>query len=310
MITTCNNKKREINKKREFNKKQNKKTKNTSVIDSLNTYENEYGEIVIVGQKILTDEERYQSWYRYLTHEEKKDKENVKAMWEERELRRQRTLVEMKKLEEAREKIKKQGQQSVEEIQKELDDKERRWKRALELRRMKERGEEIVYTAEEIEERETRKKITEILQRRYVDQEYFGGAEAKEYEKFMRDEDDLSDEEVERIKKNTIIMTKEQREQAKKKRDERIAEHWRKQEELERIEQEKRKQEEEERVEREKQEEEERVEREKQEELERIERERIEKEEEEERQEKERRKRKFREITEKREKMLRESKKE
>jgi hypothetical protein len=214
----------------------------------------------------------------------------------------------MKKLEEAREKIKKQKKPTLEEIQKELDEKERRWQRALEIRRMKERGETVIYTQEEIEREQERKKITEILQRRFIDQEYFGGAESKEYDKFMKDDEDISDEEVERIKKNTIIMTKEEREIARKKRDERIEQYWKKQEENERQEQERQKREEEEkkrqeeikRIENEKREEEERIENEKREEEEREREEQI--------KEKEKRKQKFREITEKREKMLREAK--
>jgi hypothetical protein len=74
------------------------------------TYENEYNEIVVVGVKPLTDEERYNKWYKYLTLEERRDKEDVKRMWEEREERRKKTLEEMKKLEEAREKIKNEKQ--------------------------------------------------------------------------------------------------------------------------------------------------------------------------------------------------------
>ncbi len=282
-----------------INLKNNKKTTNEKN-NKIQLVENEYGELDVIGHKIPTNEERYENWYKYLSIEEKKDKENVKMMWEERERRRQITIVEMKKLQEAREKIKKQGQPTIEELKKEMEEKEIRWQRALEIKRIKDRGETVVYTQDEIEREQSRKKMTEMLQRKFVDDEYCGGMETKAYEKFMNN-DEISDNEAEEIRKNTIIMTKEQKELAKKKRDERIAQHWKNQDEQERTE----------REEKERQEELQRIERKNQERELKIQQEeetRIRAEEEREREEKEKRKRKFREITEKRERMIREGK--
>ena len=81
---------------------------------------------------------------------------------------------------------------------------------------MKERGETIIYTQEEIDEREGRKKLEQELRMKAIDEMYFGGRETKEYERFMRNDGYISSPELEKIKNNSVKLTKEERERRKK----------------------------------------------------------------------------------------------
>jgi hypothetical protein len=89
-------------------------------------------------------------------------------------------------------------------------------KRAIERKKMKERGETIIYTQEEIDEMEGRKKLEQELRMKAIDEMYFGGREAKEYERFMRNDGYISSPELERIKNNCVKLTREERERRKK----------------------------------------------------------------------------------------------
>jgi hypothetical protein len=143
-------------------------------------------------------------------------------MWEEREKKRLQNIETMKQLDELKEKIKRDEAErnSIENIKKELQEKEERWKRAIERKGQRERGEEIIYTEEEKEEMEARKRLEHELRMKAIDEKYFGGAEAereaKEYERFMRDDGYISSPELERIKNNYVKLTKEERERRKK----------------------------------------------------------------------------------------------
>ena len=67
---------------------------------------------------------------------------------------------------------------------------------------------------------EARKRLEHELRMKAIDEKYFGGAEAereaKEYERFMRDDGYISSPELERIKNNYVKLTKEERERGKK----------------------------------------------------------------------------------------------
>lgn len=63
---------------------------------------------------------------------------------------------------------------------------------------------------------EGRKKLEQELRMKAMDEMYFGGREAKEYERFMRDDGYISSPELEKIKNNSVKLTKEERERRKK----------------------------------------------------------------------------------------------
>jgi hypothetical protein len=124
----------------------------------------------------------------------------------------------MKKIEELEEQRKREenDESRIKEIEKELKEKEEKMKRAIERKKMKERGETIIYTQEEIDEMEGRKKLEQELRMKAMDEMYFGGREAKEYERFMRNDGYISSPELERIKNNCVKLTREERERRKK----------------------------------------------------------------------------------------------
>ena len=242
--------------KNKRNKKEKDPNKVGSIVDNYETYLNEYGEIVIVGYTPPTDEERYRKWYAYLTLEERKDKNEVKRRWEERETRRLRTLAEMKKLEEAREKIKNEKQQTYEEFMAEYEEKQRKYALAVERKRLRDLGLPIEYTKEELQQQEDEKRAEQRERERIVNEKYFGISEKEEYEKFIRGEDNKPEI------KCRVFKDEEERLQAKKERDERVARYWKEQERKEQEEKERREQEEKERKEREEKEKKEREKRE------------------------------------------------
>jgi hypothetical protein len=139
-------------------------------------------------------------------------------MWLEREEKRLKNIEDMKKIEELEERRKKEetDEERIKEIEKELKEKEEKMKRAIERKKMKERGETIIYTQEEIDEIEGRKKLEQELRMKAIDEMYFGGREAKEYERFMRNDGYISSPELEKIKNNCVKLTKEERERRKK----------------------------------------------------------------------------------------------
>jgi hypothetical protein len=139
-------------------------------------------------------------------------------MWLEREEKRLKNIEEMKKIEELEEQRKREenDESRIKEIEKELKEKEEKMKRAIERKKMKERGDTIIYTQEEIDEMEGRKKLEQELRMKAIDEMYFGGREAKEYERFMRNDGYISSPELERIKNNCVKLTREERERRKK----------------------------------------------------------------------------------------------